>query len=84
MIILKTLKWSNWFSYGEDNFLNLADAPLIQISGKNGSGKSSIPLIIEEVLYGKNSQNKKKTQLINRYLNKPITATLTFSQNNED
>ena len=81
MIILKTLEWSNWFSYGEGNHINLSEYPLVQIGGLNGSGKSSIPLIIEEVLYGKNSQNKKKTQLINRYINKPISAKLTFTQN---
>jgi len=84
MIILKTLKWSNWFSYGEDNYINLAEYPLTQITGVNGSGKSSIPLIIEEILYGKNSQGKKKTQLANRYINKPISAVLTFSQHNNE
>lgn len=81
MITLKSLKWSNWFSYGEDNFLNLEDEPLMQISGKNGTGKSSIPLIIEEVLYGKNHVGKKKQTLVNRYIDNPtLTAELIFSK----
>jgi len=85
MIILKVLRWSNWFSYGSDNFLNLEEMPLVQISGKNGSGKSSIPLIIEEVLYGKNHIGKRKQTLVNRYLKNPIlTAELTFSKDNVD
>lgn len=85
MIILKSLKWSNWFSYGEDNYLNLEEAPLMQISGKNGSGKSSIPLIIEEILYGKNHIGKRKQTLVNRYLKNPLlTAELIFSKNDVD
>ena len=56
MITLKKLKWSNCFSYGPDNELDLADNTVTQIIGTNGMGKSSIPLIIEEVLYNKNSK----------------------------
>ena len=82
MITLKSLKWSNWFSYGADNSLILEDAPLMQIAGKNGTGKSSIPLIIEEILYGKNHVGKKKQTLVNRYLDKPIlSAELIFTKN---
>ena len=85
MITVKSLTWSNWFSYGEDNYLNLEDAPLIQIAGKNGSGKSSIPLIIEEILYGKNHIGKKKQTLVNRYLKNPIlTAKIEFSKDKVD
>ena len=83
MIILKSLTWSNWFSYGPDNYLNLEDAPLMQISGKNGTGKSSIPLIIEEILYNKNHIGKRKQTLVNRYLENPVVeAELTFSKDN--
>jgi len=85
MITLKSLKWSNWFSYGEDNFLDLEDEPLMQISGKNGTGKSSIPLILEEVLYGKNHVGKKKQTLVNRYIDNPtLTAELIFSKDDVD
>ena len=50
MITLKQLKWSNCFSYGSDNELQLDDNIVTQIIGTNGMGKSSIPLIIEEIL----------------------------------
>ena len=70
MIILQKLKWDNCFSYGEGNELNLSDATLTQLVGTNGVGKSSIPLILEEVLFNKNSKNVKKADIANRYVNK--------------
>ena len=53
MITLKQLQWNNCFSYGSDNELVLDDNTVTQIIGTNGTGKSSIPLIIEEALYNK-------------------------------
>ena len=53
MITLKVLKWDNCFSYGENNEIDLSKHVLTQIIGENGSGKSSIPLILEEILFGK-------------------------------
>lgn len=67
MIILKKLIWDNCFSYGESNVLELDQHTLTQIVGTNGVGKSSIPLIIEEALYNKNSKGVKKADLANRY-----------------
>ena len=67
MIILKTLKWSNAFSYGENNCIDFSKDPLVQLIGKNGHGKSSIALILEEVLFNKNSKGIKKSDIINRY-----------------
>jgi DNA repair exonuclease SbcCD ATPase subunit len=66
MITLKELKWSNCFSYGADNTLKLDENTITQIVGLNGSGKSSIPLIIEEVLFSKNSKGVKKADIPNR------------------
>lgn len=66
MITLKELKWSNCFSYGADNVLRLDENTITQIVGTNGSGKSSIPLIIEEVLFSKNSKGVKKAEIPNR------------------
>ena len=54
MITLKKLTWSNCFSYGSDNELDLNDNTVTQLVGTNGTGKSSIPLILEEVLFNKN------------------------------
>ena len=69
MITLKRLKWNNCFSYGDNNELDLDSSNVTQIIGKNGMGKSSIPLIIEEVLYNKNSKGIKKADIPNRYIN---------------
>ena len=66
MITIKKIKWSNLFSYGENNELDFSANPLTQIVGKNGHGKSSIALILEEVLYNKNSKNIKKSDILNR------------------
>ena len=68
MITIKELRWSNAFSYGQDNKINFVSAPLTQLVGKNGHGKSSIALILEEVLFNKNSKGIKKADIINRYV----------------
>ena len=66
MITLKVLKWSNCFSYGPENTIELNKDTLTQIVGLNGAGKSSIPLIIEEVFFSKNSKGVKKSDIANR------------------
>ncbi len=79
MIILKTLVWSNCFSYGEKNKVDLSKSTLTQLVGTNGVGKSSIPLILEEVLFNKNSKNIKKADIANRYVGKGYDISLEFS-----
>lgn len=79
MIILKILKWSNCFSYGEDNAIDLSSSKLTQILGSNGVGKSSIPLILEEVLFNKNSKGIKKADIPNRAINAGYSINITFS-----
>ena len=78
MITLKTLRWDNCFSYGEGNILELNDSNLTQLVGTNGMGKSSIPLIIEEVLFNKNSKGIKKQEIQNRFINNGYSINLTF------
>ena len=82
MIILKKLKWSNCFSYGPDNEIDLCSNPLTQILGENGSGKSSIPLILEEVLFNKNSKGVKKISIPNRNLDGSYSISLSFEVDN--
>ena len=79
MIILKTLRWDNCFSYGKGNILDLNSSNLTQLVGTNGMGKSSIPLIIEEVLFNKNSKGIKKQEIQNRFVNDGYAINLTFS-----
>jgi len=68
MITIKELRWSNCFSYGANNVINFIKAPLTQLVGKNGHGKSSVALILEEVLFNKNSKGIKKADILNRYI----------------
>jgi DNA repair exonuclease SbcCD ATPase subunit len=85
MILLKQLTWSKMFSYGEDNQLSLWDEPVTQLLGLNGHGKSSVPLILEEVLFNKNSKGIKKGAILNRNLSsKGYSAELDFSINEDE
>ena len=84
MITLKQLSWDNCFSYGPENELNLSDNTVTQIIGTNGMGKSSIPLIIEEVLYNKNSKGIKKADIPNRYLNNGYNIQLSFQKDTNE
>ena len=81
MIIFKQLRWGNAFSYGLNNIIQLDSSPLTQLVGKNGHGKSSIALIIEEILYNQNSKKIKKADILNRYTDdKNYTIELDFNK----
>jgi len=83
MITLQILKWDNCFSYGSGNELKLNDNSLTQILGTNGMGKSSIPLIIEEALFNKNSKGIKKADIPNRYVNNGYGISLSFTKDDD-
>lgn len=83
MITLQTLRWDNCFSYGSGNELQLDDNTVTQILGTNGMGKSSIPLIIEEALYNKNSKGIKKADIPNRYVNDGYNISLSFTKDED-
>lgn len=79
MITFEKLTWNNMFSYGSDNSMLLNNEPIIQLIGLNGHGKSSIPLILEEVLFNKNSKGIKKGDIVNRNLDtNKYSAKLEF------
>jgi DNA repair exonuclease SbcCD ATPase subunit len=84
-VILKTLEWSNMFSYGPNNKLELNKNKITQLSAPNGSGKSSLALIIQELLFNKNVKGLKKSDILNRYNGaKTWEAKITFSINEDD
>ena len=85
MITLKTLTWSNLFSYAGNNLINLSEEPIVQLIGFNGHGKSSIPLILEETLFNKNSKGIKKGDVVNRLLdtNKYSSECVFYIDNKE-
>lgn len=85
MIKFKELRWGNAFSYGAGNVIRFDDSPLTQLVGKNGHGKSSIAMILEEVLYNTNSKKIKKSDILNRYTNsKNYTIELDFEKDGID
>lgn len=78
------MTWNNWFSYGDGNKVDFSSNTLTQVLGTNGSGKSSIPLILEELLFGKNSKGIKKQDITNRHTGiKNREATLLFDVDND-
>ncbi len=83
MIKYKKLRWSNAFSYGPDNEIDLQANALTQLVGRNGHGKSSIALILEEVQFNTNSKKTKRSSILNRYTNsKNYTISLDFDKDN--
>jgi len=85
MITIKQLRWANAFSYGKDNQIDFIASPLTQLVGKNGHGKSSIALILEEVLFNKNSKGIKKADILNRYVkDKSYSIELDFNRDGID
>lgn len=81
MILFKTLRFSNIFSYGDNNEVNLSANALTQIIGKNGHGKSSIGSILEEVCFNSNSKKIKKAKVLNRYVkSKSYWISLDFEK----
>ena len=79
-ITLKKLKFSNMFSYGKTNEISLDGNKITQLTAPNGSGKSSIAMIIQEILFNKNVKGIKKTDILNRWSkDKQWSGSLTFS-----
>src|SRR6056300_127048 len=66
-IKLKTLSFSNMFSYGNANKMTLDKNRITQLTAPNGSGKSSIAMIIQEIMFNKNVKGIKKSDILNRW-----------------
>ena len=81
-ITLKKLQFDNMFSYGENNVIDLEKSRITQLTAPNGSGKSSIAMIIQEALFNKNVKGIKKGDILNRWSKKKSWKVfLTFAQN---
>ena len=84
-IVLKTLEFSNMFSYGNNNKISLNSNKISQLTAPNGSGKSSIAIILQEILFNKNIKGIKKADIINRYSkSNSWLAKLDFLINEKD
>lgn len=85
MIRFKSMSWAYAFSYGPNNYISFEDNTLTQLVGKNGHGKSSIPLILEEALFNKNSKGIKKANILNRHTSsKSYEITVNFDSGNTE
>ena len=69
------------FSYGKkENVIEFNKNKITQLTAPNGSGKSSIALILQEVLFNKNIKGIKKADILNRWSNlKEWKASLEFN-----
>lgn len=83
-VVLRSIAWDKCFSFGRENFIDLQSEPLTQIIAPNGYGKSSIPLIMEESLYNKNSKGVKKSDIPNRLLDGSYSIQLVFSVDSDE
>ena len=84
-IILKDLSFSNMFSYGNANKMNLRNNKITQLTAPNGSGKSSIAMIIQEILFNKNVKGIKKSDILNRWVKeKQWNGSLDFSVDKDE
>ena len=74
------------FSYGkEENIIDFDKSRITQLTAPNGSGKSSIALILQEILFNKNIKGIKKADIINRWSkSKTWWAELEFEVDQED
>lgn len=77
-VVLQSLEWDKCFSFGESNRVELSKEAVTQIIAPNGFGKSSIPLIVEEALYNKNSKGSKKSEIANRLLDGSYSIRMCF------
>jgi DNA repair exonuclease SbcCD ATPase subunit len=68
------------YSYGKNISIDLNKERITQLAAPNGSGKSSIALILQEILYNKNIKGIKKGDILNKYSKeKSWEATLKFT-----
>ena len=74
------------FSYGKkENIIEFSKNKITQLTAPNGSGKSSIALILQEILFNKNIKGIKKADIVNRWSNsKEWSGELDFVVNNKD
>lgn len=80
MIILKTVRWKNFLSTG-NQFLEvqLDKEPMTLIVGKNGAGKSTLIDAITFSLFGKPFKKINKSQLMNSVNEKDLVTEIEFN-----
>ncbi len=73
------------FSYGKTNQIQLNNSRITQLTAPNGSGKSSIAMIIQELLFNKNVKGIKKSDILNRWSKtKQWSGEVSFTIGNKE
>lgn len=85
MITFKTLKWRNFLSYGNTwSEIDFTKHKTTMISGKNGSGKSTIGEALTFVLFGKPYRNINKPNLVNSINERDCEVEIVFEINKKN
>ena len=84
MITINKISFANMFSFGPETQTIEFVHPVVQLTGKNGAGKSSIPSILEELFYNKNSRGVKKAEIPNRHTEKTHYFCTAWFTKDED
>ena len=80
MMLIKTIRWKNLLSTGNDfTEVNLTTPGTTLIIGENGAGKSTILDAITFALFGKTFRNINKPQLVNAITRKDLVVEIEFS-----
>lgn len=81
MIVFEKIIANDCFSYSHLEFE--FKTGLFNISGANGAGKSSLPLMMQLCLFNRCSKNSKIDDTANLITGKPFDLTCYFTKNNE-
>ena len=68
-IKLLNMSFSGMYSFGNDVFVDFTKHKVTQLEAINGSGKTALMLILQELLTSKNMKGIKKGDIANRYTN---------------
>lgn len=75
---IKWVKWSNFLSYGRDNFLDFTQFNgLTLLNGKNQVGKTTVSNdLIHFLLFGSTNKTKTQAEIFNRHLPEETNVTV--------
>lgn len=75
---IKWIKWSNFLSYGENNFFDFSSLKgLVLLSGQNQSGKTTMAVdLIHFLLFGKTPKVPTLDKIFNKHIPEATTVTV--------
>jgi len=75
---IKWVKWSNFLSYGSDNFLDFSNMRgLVLLNGRNQSGKTTLALdLIRFLLFGSITKYQTQDKIFNKFIPEATSVTV--------